>query len=144
MPTKFFRLLSVQRLMVRSTERHCELIADLAAQCSWLANFRWCASAGLFWADKALLAADEGEVFLASTPGRLLRRGKADMCLEEGIDRCIDSRGLGDLRWIATWGRELISALKVGRGVMLQSELEGPGVPFQEGVLGRQACFRPG
>lgn len=106
-----------------------------------------------FWADKALLAADEGEVFLASTPGRLLRKGKADMCLEEGIDRCIDSdgcrsRGLGDLRWIATWGRELISALKVGRGVMLQSELvgrlEGPGVPFQEGVLERQACFRPG
>lgn len=103
-----------------SAKRDGELVADFSSQCPRLSEFQVMRISGVFLADQASLAADKGEVVLASSPRRLFREGEADLCSGRDVSGCVDFADLQRmfLRWrpFGRWHGLVVCCIEIGKG----------------------------
>ncbi|MEY9590261.1 hypothetical protein ABIA06_002552 [Bradyrhizobium yuanmingense] len=83
--------------MMRSAQRYRELVADFATQGAGLSELQVMRISGCLLTNETTLAADEGEVVFAPSPGRLLWKGEAGLLSGRGAGSCENVAGC--LRW---------------------------------------------
>ncbi|MET4331640.1 hypothetical protein ABIB80_007500 [Bradyrhizobium sp. i1.15.2] len=97
-------------------------------------------SGGLL-ADQTTLTPNEAEVILASSPRRLFREGKADLCSGRAAGGTLNVT-LSD-----RYHRLLVCYIEIGKGGFLEpllvGSLEHAGVRLQKSVLEREADLGP-
>jgi hypothetical protein len=77
--------MAVQLLMMRAAQGHRELVADLAAERSWLRELEMVGIAGRLLADETGLVAHECEVRLVALARGFLGEGQPDAWLGDGL-----------------------------------------------------------